>query len=209
MSSDVWIGAVISIPVSIGVALAVPHIQDWLNQRGKTSHLKKLDRMRDEYETVLDYALHTDHLLGRMLVTVITLLLLIIVGLVAGTTVPTLGDAMFEALHIGLPTLVNHRTLAIAISTSMLLAFGTALIIQVIKMSSRYVKLFFNVRNFTSYVESIPIELRDKDREKLVAWASYLRAVPREAWVGYRAEIEMTKSTPQTNSETSPPASSG
>lgn len=187
MSSDtwagVWIGTLFSIPVSIGAALVVPRIQRYLDKRGEASHAKKREQIKEEYEDVLNFALHTDWLIGRMLVAVIQLLFMVLTALVCVWLRPTLDDVLGDIPSPHLSHLVSeHVRIAVAGSMGMAaVIFATVWAVVIFKESSRWALLFSNVRYFKTYVKSIPDDIRDKKYEDAVTYAVRERAMPTEA----------------------------
>lgn len=188
MSSDVWIGTILSIPVSLGVALVTPRVQRWLERRGAISHAKKRDRMRDEYNEVLHYALHTDFLLGRILVIVLLFVAAILVFVVALPVLPVIGDTLRLLVHRSRPNVSKSYLVALTTGlTSIAVASAIAYSVAIVQMVWKYMRLFSNVRFFKSYVESIPSDLRDKRLEEIVICAALERAVPASAMRWYES----------------------
>jgi hypothetical protein len=176
MSADVWWTTLISIPVSIAVAMAVPRIQRWVDQRGKTTHAKKLERMREEYDEVLFYALHTDLMNGKLIISVLLLLVLVAfshLGEIVGTPL-----GVTTAILLPPPALADHKPLILIAAISFLIALWTAAFVALTRYAGKHLRLFLNVKNFRIYAESIPAELRDRDMEEIVIAASRDRAVP-------------------------------
>lgn len=190
MSADVWVGALISVPVSIGCALLVPYIQRWLEKRGERSHQKQRDRLKDEYSTVLHYAMHTDLLLGRMLVTLISLALILILILALRAADAVFRDSFAVAFdHPSLPQfLFDHRHYLVLGALSLYVTFLTVWLVSIVKMSWEYVSIFYNVKGLSSYLDSVPSDIRDKELEKYVICAVRERAMPLSTYQRYRLE---------------------
>jgi hypothetical protein len=176
MGADVWLGALISIPVSFAVALTVPHIQRWMDRRGQTSHAKKLSRIRDEYTEVLFYALHTDMLIGKLVVAGLSLLVLLFFFHITELSGQVLGEV---ASTIWPPPISDaHRAQILVSAVSVLISIGITLLVSISRYISKHVSLFFHVNLFQAYLESIPAEIRDLKMEEIVIAAAKDRAVP-------------------------------
>src|SRR3569833_2355765 len=80
-----WFGILINIPISIVVGLCLPKLQRWIEDRGKSSHAKKLSRQKEEYEDAMHYALHPDRFLGKMLHLVMYLVIYILMIVATNT----------------------------------------------------------------------------------------------------------------------------
>jgi hypothetical protein len=179
MSNDLWIATisfVVSVPVAVGGAYVAPHIQTWVDQRGKASHEKKRSRIKDEYDNALYYALHTDMLIGRLVIATIYMTLMVLtllVCLMCGPLIGLLGLALFHsrASNSGSPVmLVCAATFGITGATTFLFLFAGYAV--------HYMKMFSRVRHVEEYVKSIPEDIRDLKWEKIVFNAKIDRAVP-------------------------------
>jgi ABC-type Fe3+ transport system permease subunit len=177
MSLDVWIGVFVSIPVSVGVGLALPYIQRWIKLRGKSTQQKKRARIDAEYREVLYYALHTDMMIGKLVISVITLLSLIIPMIVLKFAEPTLFDAV-DALIPHKSTSIPYRTQSLIVAASFALAFVGTVFVTFFSNVRESVRLFFNVKYFKDYIKSIPDDMRNKAYETMVLNAMLDRAVP-------------------------------
>ncbi|MGD0940257.1 MAG: hypothetical protein ABR905_11145 [Terracidiphilus sp.] len=179
MSNDLWIATVsfvVSVPVAVGGAYVAPYIQTWVDERGKASHAKKRSRIEDEYNGVLYYALHTDMLIGRLVITSIFMTLMVLTLLVCLLCGPLIGLSYISLFHshasnVGSPViLVCTASIGITGATTFLFLFAGYAV--------RYMKLFSQVRHVEEYVKSIPGEIRDLKWEKIVLTARNDRAAP-------------------------------
>ncbi len=199
MSSDLWIGTLVSIPVSIVAALVVPPIQRWLDKRGEKSHAKRRERIRDEYNEVLHYALRTDLLLGRMLVTLIQLAETIFVFVLWVWVRPILDDVfgLFPPRHLSVSDhLRSIIIICFTVFLSTMLAFMTVGAVMFIKSAVRWVNVFLNVKYVQTYIKSIPDDIRDKEIEKVVMYVARERALPTDALRRLCRELESKESQP-------------
>lgn len=178
MTADVWWSAGISIPISFAVALAVPNVQKRLAEWGQSSHAKKLNRVKSEYFQVLQYALKTDLMLGRLVVALIVLVDLALFLLL----VQPLGLAMGDALSLLWPAPKlpggSARVILAVGSLSVLISLWVAALVATTRYTAKYSRIFFNVSNFVVYVESVPKEIRDIEMETVIICAARDRAYP-------------------------------
>ena len=182
MGLQFWPVSVI-LPIALGVVsnFATSYVKRRTIEWGKSSHQKKLDRARREYGEVMYYALHPDMLLGRMLtlltyVGILTLLFTTFVYLHVERDQWALDMGPFNHLHL----ITSHlaRIILLATPIVMMLAAIALLLTFSFREAFLVVRLFSNVRYFTGYVESIPDEIRDRDREEFIMNARFDRSVP-------------------------------
>lgn len=180
MSSDLWWGAVISFPVSIAGSLAAPTIQQWVINRWRTSLETKREKLKNEYEAVLYYALHTDMMLGKLVVSAINLISLVFFMILVGATAATLGVSLGVVLDhvIKSTTHREYRPHVLVFLDGVLIAIAASVVVQVFRYATRSIKLFYNIRNFRGFAGGIPEDIRDIKREELVSHARFDRAIP-------------------------------
>jgi hypothetical protein len=180
VSSEFWVSTLIILPVSIIGSLAAPPVQRWITHRGETSHAKKRAKIQREYEQVIFYALRPEILVGRLAVAGIVLISMTFFMTIGGMLAPPIGmllNVIFQAKHLQ----VAYPALAAGLAVSLpalSVAMATVLVINTFLYALRYIKLFHNVSFFESYADSVPIEFRDFDAEKLIRNAAFDRAFP-------------------------------
>jgi hypothetical protein len=180
MSPDVWEGivggAVISIPISIGVGLNLSRIQQWIDQRSQTSREKTRERLKDQYEDVLYYALHTDMMLGKMINAATFLLLYVFVLVLCSLLSPIMRDVTQVVPLHGIPR-VNAITI-LTVSFVALVFVISAMTVAVFKLAIDSYLLYHRVRFFTTYTKSIPDDIRQHKMETIIADSAWERAIP-------------------------------
>ena len=136
----------------------MPRIQNWIDERGSKSHEKKHSRIRGEYGEVLYYALRPEMMIGRMLVTTMSMIFFAILFIVTVTFAVFLGLSLRQLAHPGNPPI--HRTAFFICLISAMLTCCITLLTLIFRRAKTYFDLFFNVKHLESYFESLPTEVR-------------------------------------------------
>jgi hypothetical protein len=142
MSSDIFIGALLSIPIGIGTGLAVPAVQRWLENRGKARSFNQDKRTAEDYKNVL-YSLRNPQLTTQYFIQVAlqTAMVGAIIGTIGGliTVANLLILAPTRLSRVGIAdarmaeaTQTLTQVLAILITT-----FGSVLIISLCNPAMR------------------------------------------------------------------------
>jgi hypothetical protein len=176
MSSELWIGTLISVPIAIMSGLAVAPIQRWMDRWGQTSHQKKHSRMKVEYELVIDSALHPEMMIAGMIANLLYMSLYLFLMLLVLYLRP-----MFDILVDFGPRPTMNTTLLprfLVLGSVFVIGLLCAITVFVIRLVINSAKLYLHVRLFSEYVKSIPDELRDLKMEKIIIYAARDRAVP-------------------------------
>lgn len=180
MSPDVWEGiiggAIISIPISIGVGLNLPRIQRWLDLRNQTSHEQTRKRQKEEYDDVLYYALHTDMMVGKMINAATFLLLYIFVLVLLSLISPIMWNVIPVVPTHAIPKATAIT--ALSISFAALVSILSASTVAVFKLAVDSFNLYHHVRFLSIYAKSIPDDLRQHEMEKIIADSAWDRAIP-------------------------------
>ena len=168
MSSDVWLGALISVPIGIATGLAVTPVQKWLEDRGKTKALVHSRDTQHQYAAVLFYRMHSDLFTQYLLrVVILTTFTGSAVGILAGFffAFANLSGAVLNAAPG-----YSSRVYTIFIQSVSILGQMTAIVgsILIIRYCRPALKLWQQVRYFEDYAKTIPSELRNLDIEAQV-----------------------------------------
>lgn len=155
MSNDVWIGALLSVPIGIATGVAVTPIQRWIENRGKNKALVESKRVREQYNSVIFYRLHP-HIFTQYLLNVVirTTFIGAAVGIIAGCiyTLAQAGDFVnIRILRSGLYVLGQITAVT-----------SSVLIVGICKPA---LGLWYRVRNFDAYVRNVPADIRDMEAE--------------------------------------------
>jgi hypothetical protein len=166
MSNDVWIGALISVPIGIATGVAVVPIQKWIENRGKAKALIQSRDARERYTSVLFYRLHPHLFTQYLLRTVIrTTFASAAMGIVAG---------FLYVMANATATFIATQTTSIGFASTMMQLFtilGQMTIIVASVLIINYcrpaLKLWSRVQNFEEYAKSVPSDIRDLTAEAL------------------------------------------
>lgn len=180
MSRLAWVLWIVGIPLNIACGLAVPIVQRWWAERSLTSREKKLKKLKDEYNDVIDCALKPELMIANFVLTGTYMTLLVLMFTIATFIMPiifTVLDALVGPIvdrhHAALlqkPIFISVELVAL---TPMTLLFCFELI-KFLKLSQTYHK----VKYLKSYVKRLPDGVRDAGMEELVENAVLNRAVP-------------------------------
>jgi hypothetical protein len=190
MNSEVWIGAVISIPIAIASGLAVEPIQRWWQRRGEHSHAKKFKQMEAEYNRVTFYAVHSDLMIADLVIKGIGITLY-----VAYLLFMTFIGPIVQELADFLPRSPHPSDTALIVLPAALLACLISLTVFVLTIAIRGVSLYNHVRHYKVYVTNFPAQIRDLELEEAVLIARQHRAFP----------TSYTRSTDHVDSGATPP----
>lgn len=194
MTTAGWFGLTVICDtcISLVVGLQLPKLQQWLDNRGKTSREKELTRQKDEYEDVIYYALHTDLLVGKMVGVAIRIALYAMVFALITCVRPQLDDLYDVVAGQYHPALSPFGRVVVRVLVGLLITCGfgaySIMLVWTIRMVTDIHMLYLNVRYFKSFAESVPDAVRDKEREQFVMNARRDRAVP-----GFYENIEFLR----------------
>jgi hypothetical protein len=168
--------------------------------------------MREEYNNVLYYALHTDMLLGRLVIATMLLLGIVLTFLMALMLEPAIQD-MEKTLLFPRLTFISssHKITVFVCSLSILLACITTLAVTLIGFTNKYIGLFFKVKELHRYVESFPDDIRNLATERIVLSAARERALPGLGYLKseWRKAQEAAQDNGGSDSDTSAPPAGG
>jgi len=165
MSCDVWIGALVSIPIGIATSLVVPPIQNAIGRFGVKSRTKRTEGIRKEYEKVLYFCFHREllaaELIQRLFVPVGAIFVLIIIHFVMSISS---GRGALAILDVPID-LHDHRFYG-ALVFGLLILTSVLLTLAVVQSSIvGGLILYARVTKPGRYFESVPAEVRDHNRE--------------------------------------------
>jgi hypothetical protein len=166
MGKDVWIGALLSIPIGIITGLLVAPIQRWYQSRGETREVARAKRLKSEYDEIIFYARHPHkftHFLGKTLITLIMSVTIWLVG--SSMLVMIIQVKVDDHITKTAATAFNRYFL----SGEMILnaIFVIAAMAWFIQVSSRFWKTWIRVAHFESYVLTVPREMRNFALERI------------------------------------------
>jgi hypothetical protein len=155
---------VLSVPIGIAAGLAVNPIQRWWERRGQHSQAERQKQKKAEYEKALYYVLHPEMMIASFVLkgtfaTVFAVYLLILMKLEPYADV---FFAVFLKAHHEVPVGV------VLTVTSLAALLFIAMTIYVVILSARSVTVYFRVRGFWAYAETLPAEVRDREFESFV-----------------------------------------
>jgi hypothetical protein len=159
MSADVWIGAVLSIPIGIATGLAVTPAQRWIENRGKQKALVQSKRVKADYDAIIFYRLHP-HIFTQYCLQVVikTTFIAAAVGIISGCIYAFAQATSFVNIYRLQPAPVLYVLAQItAIASSIL----------IINNCRPALKTWQRVRNFEEYIANIPSDIRDLNAESL------------------------------------------
>lgn len=162
MTGDFWIGIGVSIPVSVGCTLASQYIEQAIARRRSAAATEHY-RLKNRYETVTYYALHTDMLIARMVNTLLWLFLYAFAILIPKLLEPVLLDALQSFKVSG-----NHHSFGhVVMIVFTIIAVGScsACTVFIFRFVVQVSTIYWDVRTFRSFVKGIPNDLRDLQRE--------------------------------------------
>lgn len=161
MSSDVWIGALLSIPIGIATGLAIDPVKKFWGDRGKAKAEVQRQDIKDRYVATLFYRMHP-HLMTQYLAH--SILLATFVGAAM---------SIFVGTMLLLPQFI--RVVPIREPYAWFIIIGTQLLTQLVTVISSVVivkycrpalRMWRNVRFFNDFVEAVPKEMRNFDAEE-------------------------------------------
>jgi hypothetical protein len=161
VSSDLWIGALLSIPIGLGTGLAGPPLLRWYKHRAKARRQRKLENQKAEYMRTL-FLFRNPELYTHFLIDCAIKMIL------GAVTVGTgLGFAVIAVAVMGRNELPIHGPLATVLKlyqvTSIFLCFlGNGLLGVAYAI---YRGASFRVKQFPLYLKTLPLEIRDVDLE--------------------------------------------
>ena len=99
MSSDLWYGALLSIPIGIGTALATPWLQRQLDKYSKSRALTRTKKAQEDFSRV-KFFVDNPHLFTQYLVYTAVRVLFITAVVAAFSAAPSLIAQFSEPLHV-------------------------------------------------------------------------------------------------------------
>jgi hypothetical protein len=150
MTADVWIGALLSIPIGVGTSLLVPSIQRWLDARGNKKTLAETKRVRAEYEEVLYYQKNP----------------IVFTQYLAQVAVKTTFIGALVSIFANLlSALANAFNLVSVYRLESLLFFASQIIfvvssVLIVNISRPAMRLWARIRYFDTYSKTVPDEIR-------------------------------------------------
>lgn len=152
--------------VAIAILLKGPKILQWFERRGQTSHQKTRKRLKEEYDDVLYYALHTDMMIGKMINAAMFMLLYIFALVLLSLITPIMFNVITIAPHLSIPQTAS--TFILVISCVCLVSALSATTVAVAKFAFDSFNLYHHVKFLPIYAQSIPDDIRNQTMEKLV-----------------------------------------
>jgi hypothetical protein len=158
MTTEFWIGALVSIPLGIGTSLLTPKVQSWIDNRSKAAALNAKQRSQSLYHQTVSYSLHPDAF-TQVLVADGIRMILPATTMVAATT-------MFACTLLATKLAPSHflgRFLSWFPGVCLLFVlYGT---FSLLFRYSHAIRALWRVQNFEKYAEKIPIDLRREVEE--------------------------------------------
>ena len=158
MTSDVWYGALLSIPIGIATGLAVPLLQRWWENRGNKKQANEERRTKEEYLQVAFYKNHPETFTQYLVhVAIQTTFIGAIVGVLSAVfyavnqVVPDVSGLPFPFYFGAVHRLVSLLGQVMAIVSSLL----------IIRICRPAMALWRKMRDFDKYKRSLPTELVD------------------------------------------------
>ena len=157
MTSDLWLGALLSIPIGIGTGLAVGPIERWWESHGKSKALEKSMEMRVDYAAALFFVQHPHEFTQFLLREIVR-------GLLG------IGEILLGVLCILMPLtlrLVGSDESAGRWIAALFLLTGpvplTMGILTLARSAKKVNRLWYRVRYFEQYQDEVLPELRKLD----------------------------------------------
>lgn len=178
MSREFWLGLALSVPIGIGCGLAVPRLQRWLDEQGKSRAFKRSKREQQDYEEAFYYHSHphifTQYLIHQLVnlmrVGVLCLLFGLGVVLVGFLVNSPISDATSLAINPNLAHVWPHfqslaemrstaRILKVSLTVCMLVLYINIIWFTWLVFSIK--RLWFRVRYFSEYRQKVRINTED------------------------------------------------
>jgi hypothetical protein len=152
------------IVIGIIAGFAVLAIQRWSGIYAKQSHARSQKALKQEYDDVLYYSVHPEHLTNKLLIRCLGTLiyacyLLLIIKIDLGP------EAKQAWLRFLLPMLYASVWPLLASLESLLLIIAT---IFIVRMGIQSFFLISRLQNVQSYIESVPSNIRNRRNEHIV-----------------------------------------
>ena len=166
MSNDVWIGALLSVPIGIGTGLVIPSLQRWYEGIGKSRSQSRHDRLVYEYGETLHYVSHPTKFTYFLIISVLRC--------VIATVAITMGQGvgMITMLALRLRTLGNTTAdvsptyrVGAMVYVAIGLLISTVGIAMITRTGRRAGAMYRRITTFDQYVETIPDDIRSVDVE--------------------------------------------
>jgi len=164
MTDDVWIGAILSVPIGVGTSLAMPVIQRKLDERGNRKVLAESNRVRTEYEEVLFY--HQNPVLFTQYLAQVAIRTTFISAAVAifAQLISALGSGLYLVSREIPVAQIEQPTLALSILSQLVFMISSILIVSITRPA---LGIWRRVRQFEKYANTVPKDIRDAvDKQK-------------------------------------------
>lgn len=157
MTTEFWIGTLVSIPLGIGTSLATPPIQRWIDSRSEAAALNSQRRMREVYQEAFFYTHHHDAFTQLLILAAIRMVVPAL-GTVIATT-------LFSAVIFVQRSFLSRREGSFLLTLCLLMLISSSM-----SFFLRYAGVltqFWRVNNFKKYASKVPLEIRREAEARL------------------------------------------
>jgi hypothetical protein len=173
MSNDVWIGALLSVPIGVGTGLAVTPLQQWYRELGKSRAEAERNLMTHQYGQALFYISHPHRFTQYLVVEAVRAIAAIAAMLVGG------GISFGTVLVGGLMRAVNAahpltKKDIVILWVYMIAGLASSVVgsAYLARVFQRALPLYKRIVNFEAYAATIPADIRNLEIEAMVYTAS-------------------------------------
>jgi hypothetical protein len=159
----IW-GLILNFVVGVGSGLAVQPIQRWWEKRASSSRAKRIQRIQEEYDETIYFALQPEFLLGKLILIGIGVSCYAVYVLLLVKLDVTPFSSSAWSWHTTF-TFPRYVLMLLDVANVMFIVFLTTFVGRI---AFNAFALFERVRTFKRYVNKVPSEVRDLQLEKVV-----------------------------------------